>query len=192
MPRTRTFIAIEVDKTVRGQMIALQESLARTGASVKWVEPQNIHLTLLFLGEVDDRELPALCKAVAETCAEISPFSMTVEGVGGFPNLRRPRVLWVGVGDGKQEVTALHDRLERPLLELGCYRREDRQYTPHLTLGRVTSDRPADKLTAALAKKTDWLGGQVAVREVQVMASQLSPQGPEYTVLGRAKLGSGK
>ncbi len=114
---------------------------------------------------------------------------MTVEGVGCFPNARRPRVLWAGVSEGKQEVVALHDRLEPPLLELGCYRREERRYTPHLTLGRVTSDRPVDQLTAALARKADWHGGRVAVREVHVMASRLSPQGPEYALLGRAKLG---
>ena len=147
-----------------------------------------MHLTLLFLGEVDDRELPAVCKVVAEACAEQPSFSMTVEGVGCFPNPRRPRVLWVGVSEGKEDVVALHDRLEPPLLDLGCYRREDRQYTPHLTLGRVTGEGATDKLTAALAKKADWHGGQVAVREVHVMASQLSREGPEYSVLGRVKL----
>lgn len=189
MSRTRTFIAIDLDKALRNQMTVLQGSLARTGAEVKWLEPRNMHLTLLFLGEVDDRELPSLCKAVSEACSEVSPFAMTVEGVGCFPNLRRPRVLWVGVGDGKEEVVALHDRLEPPLLELGCYRREDRQYTPHLTLGRVTGDGSTDQLTAALTKKADWHGGQIAVREVHVMSSILGRDGPEYAVLGRAKLG---
>ena len=76
------------------------------------------------------------------------------------PNPRRPRILWVGIGDGTQEVCALHDALEPPLLDLGCYRREDRQYSPHITLGRVKSDRPTQQLSAELAKQAGWKGGE--------------------------------
>jgi RNA 2',3'-cyclic 3'-phosphodiesterase len=88
-----------------------------------------------------------------------------------------------------QELVALHDALEPPLLDLGCYRREERQYTPHITLGRVKSDRPDDRLALALAKQAGWRGGNMDVREVLVMSSELRPQGPEYTVLSRGKLG---
>ena len=78
--------------------------------------------------------------------------------------------------------------LEGPLLDLGCYRREDRKYTPHVTLGRVKSERPADKLAAALAKNAGWKGGDTSVHEVHVMSSQLGPKGPVYMILSRAKL----
>jgi len=188
MPRTRTFIALEIDKTTRDRLVALQESLARAGTEVKWVEPENLHVTLLFLGEVDDRDIPDVCRVVAAGCGQHSPFAMSVETVGCFGNPRRPRTLWVGVGDGTQEVCALHDALEPPLLDLGCYRKEDRKYTPHITLGRVRSDRPDDDLTAAMAKKAHWQGGQTIVREVLVMGSDLTPNGPMYMVLGRGKL----
>ena len=188
MARIRTFIGIDLGKAIRDRLIALQETLARAGTEVKWVEPDNLHVTLLFLGEVDERQVPPVCAAVAEGAATVMAFPLSVETVGCFPNVRRPRVLWAGVGEGTQAVCTLHDVLERPLLELGCYRREERQYTPHITLGRVKSDRPTDKLAAALARQAGWKGGETVVREVHVLSSELTPQGPLYTVLSRAKL----
>jgi 2'-5' RNA ligase len=189
MARLRTFIAVDPGKPTRDRCVALQESLARSGGECKWVEPENLHVTLLFLGEVVDRDVPALCKAVAEVCAKQGPFGMSVESAGCFPNARRPRVVWVGVGAGAPELVALHDALEPPLLALGCYRREGRQYTPHITLGRVKGERsPADPLAAALAKQAKWQGGASEVRELLVLSSELLPQGPVYTILSRAKL----
>src|SRR5206468_986676 len=134
------------------------------------------------LAEVEDRTLPAVCRVVAEVAAGLPPFAMTVEGAGCFPNARRPKTLWVGIGDGRQELVALHDALEPPLLDLGCYRREERQYTPHVTLGRVKGEGGGAQLATALARRTGWQGGQVRVREVLVMSSELGPEGPTYTV----------
>src|SRR5262245_63960024 len=112
MARIRTFIAVDLDKTVRDRTVALQEALARAGTEVKWVEPENLHVTLLFLGEVDDRDLSAVCRAVADCAQKQAPFPMSVETAGCFPSPRRPRVLWVGVGEGTQPLCALHDALE--------------------------------------------------------------------------------
>jgi 2'-5' RNA ligase len=190
MARVRTFIAVGLDRAVRDRVLALQEALAGTGAEVKWVEPENLHVTLLFLGEVDDRDLPPVCRVAAECAGRQAPFALSVEGAGCFGNPRRPRTLWVGLGQGTQELVALHDALEPPLLALGCYRREERQYTPHITLGRVQSNQPNDKLAAALAKHAGWRCGEQAVREVLVMSSELTPRGPVYTVMGRGKLGA--
>ncbi len=190
MSRLRTFIAVGISKAVRDHLVTLQETLARAGVEVKWVEPENLHLTLLFLGEVEDRAVPEVCRVVGECARQFAPFEMSVETAGCFPHPRRPRTLWVGVGEGKQELVALHDALEPPLLDLGCYRREERGYTPHLTLGRVKGNRPSDPLAAALARQAGWKGGTVPIREVLVLSSQLRPEGPEYTVLGRGKLGS--
>jgi 2'-5' RNA ligase len=192
MARVRTFIAVDLGKSIRDRVVALQETLARAGTEVKWVEPENMHLTLLFLGEVDLRDVPEICRSVAECCSRHAPFSLSVETTGGFPNPRRPRILWVGIGEGTQELCALHDALEPPLLALGCYRREERRYTPHVTLGRVKSDRPTDKLAQALARQSGWQGGGVPVREVLVLSSELTLQGPIYTVLSRAKLAGGE
>src|SRR3974377_1863976 len=100
MARRRTFLGINVGDPIRAQLIALQEELSAIASDVKWVEPENLHITLLFLGEVGAR----------------------------FPNRRRPRTLWVGVGAGLSEVTAVHDAIEAPLLDMGSYRRETRGY----------------------------------------------------------------
>ncbi len=188
MARLRTFIAVGLTKPLRDKTVALQEALASADAPVKWVEPENLHVTLLFLGEVNDRDLPDVCRAVSDACAGVRGFRMSVEGVGCFGNPRRPRTLWAGVGEGAQELVALHDALEPPLLDLGCYRREERQYSPHITLGRVRSERPADQLAEALKRQAGWKGGDTFVREVLVMSSELTPDGPLYTVLSRAKL----
>ncbi len=191
MARLRTFIALGLDRTIRDRLVQLQETLARAAPEVKWVEPENLHVTLLFLGEVNDRDVAAVCRAVGNVAAGLEPFTLSVERPGCFGNPRRPRTLWVGAGEGTQETVALHDALEPPLLELGCYRREERQYTPHTTLGRVNSSRPNEELAAALAKHAGWQGGQQPVREVQVLSSELTREGPIYTVLSRAKLGNG-
>jgi 2'-5' RNA ligase len=188
MSRLRTFIAVELDESIRSRCVALQEVLGRASRDVKWVEPENLHVTLLFLGEVDERDVPAVCRSVADTCAGLAVFGLSVEKAGCFGDRRRPRTIWAGVGAGNAELVALHDALEGPLLELGCYRREERRYTPHITLGRSKSNNPSDRLARELDRHTSWRGGECAVSEVVVMASELRPEGPVYTVLSRAPL----
>ena len=189
MARIRTFIAVDPGKAIRDRLVSFQKSLAETAENVKWVEPENLHFTLLFLGEVDEREVLNVCKAVKETTQRQASFALTAGGTGCFPNLRRPRVVWVGAQQGKQEMVALHDALETPLLELGCYRRENRVYTPHITLGRIRINRPMTQLAAALSKHQTWKAGATTVEEVHVMSSDLTPTGPIYSVLSRGKLG---
>jgi 2'-5' RNA ligase len=191
MARLRTFIALDLGPAIRERLVSLQENFESQASGVKWVEPENLHVTLLFLGEVDNREIPAVCRAVDEVAQTLPPFVLSVEGVGCFPNPRRPRVLWVGIGAGAELVTALHDLLEPPLLDLGCYRREQRKYTPHVTLGRIKSEAAPVGFAQALAKHETWKAGQTPIPDVRVMSSELSPRGPEYTVLSRAKLRGG-
>ena len=207
MARMRTFIAVDLGKSQKERCVSLQENMARMGAEVNWVSQKNLHVTLLFLGEVDDRDVAKVCRAVADCCAGLAPFSLSLETVSGFPNPRRPRTIYVGVGEGAEELHALHDALEPPLLELGCYRREARPFTPHLTLGRVksqggrladaeestsaaeiTGGDDGDPVAAALRKYAAWQTGEAEVREVLVMSSELTSREPVYTILSRARL----
>jgi 2'-5' RNA ligase len=190
MPRIRTFLGIDLGEKIRDRLVSLQEDLAPIASDVKWVEPENLHLTLLFLGEVEQRETLDICRAAQKAIAELPVFTMSMEGAGCFPNPRRPRTLWVGVGEGSEEVCAVHDAIEAPLQEMGSYRRETRAYVPHVTLGRVKGDRPNDELAKALTKYQTWSAGAVTVNEVHIMSSELTRDGPIYTVLGRAKLSS--
>jgi RNA 2',3'-cyclic 3'-phosphodiesterase len=188
MARMRTFIAVDLEEKQKDRCVALQENVARTGAQVKWVSRDNLHVTLLFLGEVDERQVPDVCRAVSSCCARIAPFSLSAEAVSGFPNPRRPRTIYVGVGEGAAELIALHDALEPPLLELGCYRREARPFTPHITLGRIKSEGGNDLVAAALLKYANWQGGVSEAGEVLVMSSELTPKEPIYMVLSRGAL----
>jgi 2'-5' RNA ligase len=189
MARIRTFIGVDIGEAIRHRVVALQDKLAQAGTKVKWVEPENLHVTLLFLGEVEDREILNICRAVGETVAIHPAFAMTIERVGSFPSPRRPRTIWVGVSQGTPELCTIYESLEAALLKLGCYRREERKYTPHITLGRVRSEGRADSLADALTANAGWQGGQIDVDEILVMSSELTAKGPIYTVLSRGKLG---
>lgn len=188
MARVRTFIGVAIGESIRKNAVALQQLLAKSGAAVKWVEPENLHITLLFLGEVDERELAAFCRTVSAAVASEPPFTLRVSGVGAFPNARRPKTIWAGITDGAAELIQLHARLEPPLLELGCYRSEGRAYSPHLTLGRVKSEADGHLLTAELLRYRDWSGGQTTANEVLLFTSELRRDGPVYTALGRGQL----
>src|SRR5688500_12713590 len=108
MSRLRTFIALDLGKPIRDRLIALQERFEAAGAKVKWVEPENIHLTLLFLGEVDQREVIDVCRAVGAVASSLPAFGLTIAGAGAFPNARHPRIVWIGVDQGAEEVCSLH------------------------------------------------------------------------------------
>jgi 2'-5' RNA ligase len=190
MSRLRTFIAVDPGKAIRSRCVSLQETLARSAERVRWEKPENIHITLLFLGDVDERDLLPVCEAVSAVCVGQGAFPVSFEGVGCFPNLNRPRTIWAGIGTGTQELVALHDALETPLIDLGCYRREERQFKPHLTLGRVKGEGMSYQLTMALTKQLQWRGGESTIDEVQVMSSELTPDGPIYSVVSTAKLRS--
>ena len=188
MARTRTFIAVDPGKKIRDRLIALQEKLAAATSDVKWVEEANLHVTLQFLGEVDDRDLIGVCRAVQKTASARAAFVLKIAGVGCFPNLRRPRIVWAGLGEGAAELSAIHEELVEPLEAIRCYRREVRAYSPHVTLGRTKSDAPGEELAKLLPQFESWTGGETTIRELLVMSSELTRAGPSYTVLARGKL----
>ena len=188
MARTRTFIGVAVGETMRASAKAMQQTLARSGADVKWVEPENLHVTLLFLGEIDDADMVNACRIAAKAAATEQPFILRVGGVGAFPTPRRPKVLWGGITEGAEALVRLHAAIEGPLLELGAYRQEERGYTPHLTLGRAAGEADANLLAAELPKHLSWNAGQTPVEEVLVYRSEMRRDGMEYSVLARSPL----
>jgi RNA 2',3'-cyclic 3'-phosphodiesterase len=190
MARFRTFIAVDLSDAIKDNLTALQEELGRDAHGVKWTQVHNMHLTLLFLGDVDQLEVVEICRVVQARSRRHKQFTLQAEGLGAFPNMRRPKILWAGITAGKDELRALHADLEDGLLELGCYRREDREYTPHLTLGRLSHDDRSEDWAKILATQAHWQGGTTSVDEVLIMSSELRRDGPEYSVMGRAHLRS--
>src|SRR5437879_4390246 len=115
MARIRTFIGVDIGPGVRRSAEALQRQLAKSGAAVNWATPATFHITLEFLGDVDDRDLPGVCRVVADVAAGEPPFRLGVSGVGAFPTPRRPKIIWAGVGEGGEELKRLFAALEPPL-----------------------------------------------------------------------------
>lgn len=188
MARIRTFIGVDVGDGIRRAAEGLQRQLARTGTAVNWSAPAGFHITLQYLGDVDDRDLPGVCRAVSEAAGGEPPFRLSVMGLGAFPTPRRPKILWVGLGEGENELRRLFAALEQPLTALGVYRKEDRPYAPHLTLGRAKDEAAGQALVPELVKHQSWEGGETEVTEVLVYSSELRRDGPQYAVIGRGRL----
>jgi 2'-5' RNA ligase len=187
----RTFIAVEVPESIRKQAARLMGRLDVTSANVKWVSTEDLHLTLKFLGDVPRSEVTDLCDVVAEAVAGIKPFEAECHGGGAFPNVERPRTVFLGLGEGQDEMVALHDALEAPLAEMG-FRAEHRRFRPHLTIGRVRrATSGIEDLGSLIGQHADFAAGRFTVKEVIVFSSQLRHQGPVYDVLSRAPLGTG-
>jgi 2'-5' RNA ligase len=185
----RTFVAVEIDAAVRQRAGELIEQLRGSGADVKWVEVENLHLTLKFLGEVRSREIPQVCEAVERAAAGAERFELELSGAGAFPNVRRPRTVWLGAGKGSEEMVLLHKEVEAALGKLG-FRPEQRRFQPHLTIGRVRRGGPAvAELGQLIEQRADFFAGRADVQQVVVFSSQLDRSGPTYEALSRARLG---
>jgi RNA 2',3'-cyclic 3'-phosphodiesterase len=189
MGRTRVFMGLELSGSVRGKLSSLQTQLGKTGATVKWVEPANMHLTLLFLGELDDQDLALACRLATKAITRVPTFSLTATGVGAFPTVRRPKILWAGVEDSSGQLHKTFTRLEQSLAMEGLYRTEDRPYTPHLTLGRVADEPSETALSVELPKYCSWHGGTWEIDELAIFSSDTTRNGPMYNVIGRAAFG---
>lgn len=191
MSFTRTFVAVKVSSSVRDRAASLIERLRGCDAKVSWVAPANMHITLKFLGDQPDKRVATICRAVQQATSPVQPFEFHCEGVGAFPNPERPRTLWIGVSDGVEPFRALHASVDAALAGEG-FAQDRRGFQPHLTIGRVRSGGASQQTLGTLIQKhAQFAAGTVSADEVLVFASQLSPDGPTYDVLARAKLGGG-
>jgi 2'-5' RNA ligase len=181
MPDVRTFIAVDLPSKVKEQIGEIVGRLRPLGAAVGWVRPEGLHLTLKFLGEIPQEQLARISPAIQAGVATIAPFSFVLAQLGGFPNLQRPRVLWIGVPEGHEGLKRLQGSIEEQLLRLG-FPGEDRAFSPHLTIGRVKSPQGLGPLLAKLPS-ISFRSDPIPVSEVKLMRSQLRPTGAEYSAL---------
>lgn len=182
----RSFIAIEVPQGIKKGISEIQERLKRIGADVSWTRPEGIHLTLKFLGEVEEERLAKIQKAIKEASKGFSPFVIEFGGIGVFPNLKAPRVIWVGIKES-EKLNSLQDAIESETERLR-FKREARAFTPHLTLGRVRSSRNRDALIRAMEEFEKIELGSLNVEDVSLMRSELRPKGAIYTQIGKVLL----
>jgi 2'-5' RNA ligase len=151
MGSVRTFLALHLPDEIRGAMASVQSELRSPGADVRWEKPEKFHMTLKFLGETPEALIPRIIAALQETARSVTPFDIEYRDVGAFPSLTKPRVLWIGVGDGGPAVTALQQGLEDDLARIGLAK-EARPFHPHVTLGRVAGNSGLRDLTSLLEK----------------------------------------
>ncbi len=182
----RSFVALELNDEVRQALTELLQQLQQLNAAVKWVEPHNLHLTLKFLGEVPEEQFPKISGALQTISMATAPFTFVVQRTGGFPDLKRPRVLWVGV-EPVSPLLRLQQQVEQAMATLG-FPPEGRAYHPHITLGRVKALAGIHRVQAVLKEYAEAVFGAVTVTDLTLFRSDLSREGPTYTPLARFPL----
>jgi 2'-5' RNA ligase len=192
MEKIRTFIAIELSESIKDDLTKLQERLKGEAprGSVRWVRAEGIHLTLKFLGDVPADQIGEITKALQKSCQGFAPFSLSCGRLGCFPNLKRPRVMWVGIQEETGTLAQLQKAIEENVAPLG-YPPEKRKFSPHLTLGRVqrrVSSGDLRRLGELVGASEIGTLGHMEVRSVNLIRSDLRPSGAVYTRLAEVEL----
>jgi 2'-5' RNA ligase len=182
----RCFIAIELPEELRESIASRTAALRRCPAGVKWVRPENIHLTLKFLGKTPEGDVPNMQKELSGALQGIQGFCLRVRGAGTFPGPRRPRVIWVGVEDS-EALVRVHERVEQCMAGLG-YPPEERRFRAHLTIGRVKDAGGMRTLMRELEVLCNEEFGSVEVKNVSFMKSELHPSGARHERLFAVEL----
>jgi len=176
----RAFLAIRPTDDVIGRLTEVQSELAESGGDVRWVSSQMMHLTIQFLGEVQESEVPEIERGLRQGLGALSPFDIECRGLGVFPNPKRPRVVWVGLhGPG---IYTAAERAETVLSPLG-FPPQERDLSPHITIGRVRSARGWEALARLLKASGDRSFGLSRIDQITLYRSQLRPDGAVYTPL---------
>jgi len=185
----RSFLAIELPRAIQKKIEEIQRDLKSTRADVRWASPEKIHLTLKFFGNIEESKIEPIVKSIEGSIQTTPPFSLKVKGVGTFPHLKNPRVIWMGLTEGKENVISLQQGLEALLEKIG-FEAEDRPFQPHLTLGRVKTSRGREELVRGVEKYREEEFGDFHVETVIFFRSDLRPSGSIYTPLRELRLGS--
>jgi RNA 2',3'-cyclic 3'-phosphodiesterase len=187
----RTFISVELPAEVKKNLVELIAELKKSDADVKWVKEENLHLTLKFLGQVDDKQLDKLVELTAKAVGGSGGFKAKFKGLGTFPSLpagrhggKSPRVVWVGTAEGGDELCNLAQNLEKALSQAG-FKSEAREFKPHLTIGRV---KQPGQLVKRITEHKNAQVGEASIDRIFIMKSTLTRSGPVYEIFKEVKL----
>ena len=186
----RTFLALQLSQETKKRLAQVTAQLGVTGADVKWVEEDNFHITLFFLGETDPETCETIIGKMPMMAAGVEPFAINLDGMGAFPNLKKPRVIWVGVKEGGREIVKVYRRVLGVMEPLGFV--EEKKFSPHVTIGRVrsraggrTRQSSLQELVGAMEKVKGL--GEDYIRGISLMESHLTSKGAIYSELAFAK-----
>ena len=185
----RSFLAIELSETIRRKIEEVQKELKLFHADVRWVNPQNIHLTLKFFGNIDESRIDPIIESLEGLLRATFPFPLSIYGMGAFPHFKNPRVIWMGLKEGREILEGLQKGVDGELKKIG-FEQEEREFHPHLTIGRARSSRGRDELVERMEKYREEEFGHLRVERVVLFQSDLKPSGPVYTSLRELELGS--
>ncbi len=178
----RAFIAANLDPDLKAVLAKAQDRLKAARADVGWVRPENLHLTLKFLGQVERNRMSAIGEAIAAAASGCGPIRLVFQGLGAFPRPREARIVWIGLSHGTEALAALQARIEAGLESIG-FAREARPFTAHLTLGRVRGPARREQLARALAEAPAEALGEMVLDRIELMKSNLSAGGARYSIL---------
>lgn len=178
----RTFIAIELPEKIIYTIRKVQEEIKSYGLKIRWVRPENIHLTLKFLGDIQEADTEKVARAISESVTDYSAISLAVKGIGVFPGIKKPRVLWLGISKQLDLLTALQQTLDEKLEAMG-FPKEKRPFKGHLTLGRIKSKIDPKTLHDVLKKFIQFESEPFVADKIILYKSDLKPKGAVYTKL---------
>jgi RNA 2',3'-cyclic 3'-phosphodiesterase len=189
MPDTiRTFIAVEIPDNITSAIRELQQGLKDYGVDIRWIRPENIHLTLKFLGDVRAADIDNIYEAISRTVDGIAAIPLKAKGIGVFPGIKRPRVLWVGLTGQLESLMKLQKMLDSNLKGIG-FPQEKRSFKGHLTIGRINTIMPGKKFGDALMAFRNFESEAFIAHKIILFKSELKPQGAVYTLLESTTLG---
>jgi 2'-5' RNA ligase len=186
----RCFIAVRIPESVKKAVAEAIDALRKSGADVKWVPAENIHITLKFLGSTDESVIEEIKESLYRRASAYRPFFVGISGTGYFPAGRRPRVVWVGIEDGGHLANIQRD-VEKEMVRFG-YPEEDRPFSPHLTIGRVRSDKRMTEMLKRLDAYRETGFGEMEIDGITLMKSELRPAGAVYSSLAEIPFGGRK
>ncbi|MEW6410614.1 MAG: RNA 2',3'-cyclic phosphodiesterase [Nitrospirota bacterium] len=190
MDLIRSFIAIEIPQDVKDTIVEIQKNLRKIGANIRWVKTDGIHLTLKFLGDIKETDISKIEARLKNVCNGFLPFILKVKDMGVFPDIKRPRIIWIGIEDASGTLQQLQGKIDFVIKDF-CSKKEKRErFTPHLTIGRIKLPyRDAGLLSEAMDEFEKSEVGTFEAKEVSLIKSDLKPEGAMYTTLARISIG---
>ncbi len=182
MSAIRSFIAIEIDSLNKQKITNIISQLKKSDAIVKWAKENQMHLTLKFLGDIKESDVEKISANLKSIADNFNTFSIKFSKIGGFPNMQKPRVIWLGIDKGSEYLKLLNNKIEDNLEKLG-FAKEKREYSAHLTLGRIKSLKNIQNLTKIINEINLDLNDEVKIEKIILFQSALTPKGAIYTPL---------